>query len=421
MKRQLEIDIADLVMCLSSTVDLAYPSLNNHHTQVAYISLEIGEQLGYNNGALAELLIAASLHDIGAFSMEEKLESLKFDFINPDHHTEVGYNLIKLYEPFSDIADIIRGHHTYWNYGEGYVYRGFKVPFFSHIIHLADRVSVLIDRDREILGQVDSIVSIIDKNKGRLFVPELVEIFKDIASKEYFWFNLVSQNLSDIIDEFIQPHVYLFHMDDLVQLSKLFSAIIDFRSSFTATHSAGVAQCAENIALYMRMDEDDRKGIKAAGYLHDLGKLAIPSEILEKNGRLTSHEYNIMKTHVYYTYVALNTVNGLEEINRWSSYHHERLDGSGYPFHLNAKQLPLGSRIVAVSDIFVALIEERPYKERLSKRQVINIMEGMVKNGGIDGEIMSILKWNYGYIYDKTAIAQTKAKELYEKIKESLS
>lgn len=210
-------------------------------------------------------------------------------------------------------------------------------------------------------------------------------------------------------------------MDDLVQLSKLFSAIIDFRSSFTATHSAGVAQCAENIALYMRMDEDDRKGIKAAGYLHDLGKLAIPSEILEKNGRLTSHEYNIMKTHVYYTYVALNTVNGLEEINRWSSYHHERLDGSGYPFHLNAKQLPLGSRIVAVSDIFVALIEERPYKERLSKRQVINIMEGMVKNGGIDGEIMSILKWNYGYIYDKTAIAQTKAKELYEKIKESLS
>ena len=96
--------------------------------------------------------------------------------------------------------------------------------------------------------------------------------------------------------------------------------------------------------------------LKIAGYLHDLGKLAVPKEILEKPGKLTATEFNIVKTHAYYGYRTLETVRGLEKINNCGTLHHECLDGSGYPFHLNGDNLSIGSRIMAIADIFYRIV-----------------------------------------------------------------
>ena len=108
-----------------------------------------------------------------------------------------------------------------------------------------------------------------------------------------------------------------------------------------------------------------------AGNFHDLGKLVIPNSILEKPGKLNDEEFALMKQHTYFTYSILTTIGGIQEIAEWAAFHHERLDGNGYPFHLNASKLSTGARIMAVADIVTTLAEDRPLPAGDEKRRNI--------------------------------------------------
>jgi HD-GYP domain-containing protein (c-di-GMP phosphodiesterase class II) len=90
----------------------------------------------------------------------------------------------------------------------------------------------------------------------------------------------------------------------------------------------------------------------------------------------------------------LKSVSGLEEINQWASYHHERIDGKGYPFQLSAAQIPFESRIVAVADVFTALTEERPYRRGMSGREATDILENMAAGGGLDHDLVALMTRN---------------------------
>ncbi len=91
--------------------------------------------------------------------------------------------------------------------------------------------------------------------------------------------------------------------------------------------------------------------MRAADYLHDVGKLTIPSRILDKPGKLTREEMEIMRGHTYHTFHILNNGGSMPQVAEWAAFHHERLDGTGYPFHHGGKNLTLGARIMAVADI----------------------------------------------------------------------
>ena len=135
--------------------------------------------------------------------------------------------------------------------------------------------------------------------------------------------------------------------------------------------------------------------IRIAGYLHDLGKLAVPETIIEKPGTLDKDERDIVKSHTYHTYAILKEVKGLEKIAIWASFHHETLTGEGYPFHRSAEEIPLGSRIMTVADIFTALTEDRPYRKGMGKVEVIEIFSKMVSDGKIDKKVTAILLEKY--------------------------
>ena len=153
--------------------------------------------------------------------------------------------------------------------------------------------------------------------------------------------------------------------------------------------------------------------MKIAGYLHDLGKIVIPVSILEKAGPLDDNERMIMNSHTYFTYKILSSVKGLEDINNWASFHHEKLDGTGYPFHLKADQLDNMSRIMMIADIFTALREDRPYRKGLENIQAKNILAGMVKSGKIDKSIVEVLFSNYKLIDEIRENSQNTAKMFY--------
>ncbi len=413
MIRQLQISLFDLAMALSEAMDLISPSIVNHHKRVAYIAHSIGTELGLSSQERDELLLAGALHDSGALSLKERMDSFKFEMDNPYRHAELGYLLLKGFDPLFKVALIIRHHHRWWNRGEGRRCGDEVVPLGSHIIHLADRIDVLIKRQEEILCQVKGICRRIRDLSNKTFMPEVVEAFMRLADKEYFWLDAVSPSLNHILSQTVRPSIIEVDMETLIDLTRLFSRIIDFRSRFTATHSSGVAVTAEALAGLLGFSERECKMMKVAGYLHDLGKLAVPAEILEKPGRLTPEEFCVIRTHTFHTFRVLERIEGFETINVWASFHHERLDGRGYPFHHKADDLSLGSRIMAVADVVTGLAEDRPYRKGLPDGEVLRILEGMVDDRALDGRVVSVVKAHYSELNTLRKTVQAALSEEY--------
>ena len=133
-----------------------------------------------------------------------------------------------------------------------------------------------------------------------------------------------------------------------------------------------------------------------AGFLHDLGKVAVPNSILDKPGKLEPEEFDVIRAHTYYTYQILSTIGGFEDIVSWASFHHERLDGKGYPFHVSGDELSLGSRIMCVADVFTAVTENRPYRQGTPRDETMPILRNLVKSGSLDGSIVGVVEEDYG-------------------------
>lgn len=420
MIREFKLNLFDLVMSLSTAVDLVSRAVANHHKRVAYLASCIAQQLGLSREEESELIIAGALHDIGAISLKERLEAMNFEIEYPFRHTEAGYCLVSVFEPFSKIARLIRYHHVPWNWGQGSVLEEEPVPLGSHILHLADRIDVLIDKEREVLGQVRSIRERIEAFSGKMFVPELVEAFKSLSVKECFWLDAVGPSIGQILRRRMNLARVELDLEGLLNLSRLFSQVIDFRSQFTSTHSRGVAATAETLARLIGFSESECRLMRVAGYLHDLGKLAVPAEILEKPGGLTPEEFNVIRSHTYYTYRILEPIKDLEVVNTWASFHHERLNGTGYPFRYRDEDLSLGSRIMAVADVFTALTEDRPYRKGMEAERTFEVLEQMVESVVLDPRVISLLKDHFDEINSSRIASQKASVECYQMFAQSV-
>ena len=405
-------------MCFSEAMDMINSSLVDHHKQVAYISFSIASEIGLSSEEQNNLILAGLLHDSGALYLEDRLSTLEFELENPQRHAETGYLLLKNFAPFSKLAPLVRYHHIPWECGKGIRRRDEEINIGCHILHLADRISVLIQKQKNILTMTKEIYDKIKVNSGEIFMPELVLALKDLTKKEFFWLDAASSSIGSILASRSNlPDVEL-NMKELISLAKFFCQIIDFRSHFTATHTSGVAATAEALAGLANFSDRECQIMKVAGYLHDLGKLAVPTEILEKPGSLSYEDFSIVRSHTYYTYRTLENIAEFDIINNWASFHHERMDGRGYPFHLKKQDLSLGSRIMALADVFTALSEDRPYRKGMSPDRAMKIIEEMANNSSLDKNILSLLRDHFDEINTCRTYAQEAARKEYKDFEE---
>jgi HD-GYP domain-containing protein (c-di-GMP phosphodiesterase class II) len=128
--------------------------------------------------------------------------------------------------------------------------------------------------------------------------------------------------------------------------------------------------------------------LELAGLLHDIGKLRQPDYLLEKPSKLTPEEYSHIQRHSFDTYAIIKNIHGLEKISMWAAQHHERIDGSGYPYHLDGGSVSLEARIVAVADVFQALAQRRPYRDSMTKDEIMEILNEMVDWEKLDREVV---------------------------------
>ena len=279
-----KVSIFDLVTSLAGIVDIMCPAVGKHHLQVAYLAGRIGRELALSAELQYELIVAGALHDIGAFSLRDRLDLLEFEDTKPGEHSLAGYLLLRDFKPFAPLANIVKFHHLPWHHGAGRKQGAESVPTASHIIHLADRTAVLISKDRAVLGQVPGIIQKISMQSNSMFVPGHAAAVGQLAAKDYVWLEVVSDQLPSILKSGTSEKTIEFDVADMLELAWLICRLIDFKSEFTATHSSGVAATAVALAERAGFSAHECRLIEIAAYLHDLGKLAIPSEILGKAG-----------------------------------------------------------------------------------------------------------------------------------------
>jgi PAS domain S-box-containing protein/putative nucleotidyltransferase with HDIG domain len=153
--------------------------------------------------------------------------------------------------------------------------------------------------------------------------------------------------------------------ESLMETIDLVRQLIELHNPYVAGHEQHVGDLAKAIALEMGFDKERQEGLRIAGYLHDIGKIIIPSEILCKPGKISAEEYDLVKNHAQTGFDLLNVVTFPWPISRPVLEHHERLDGSGYPNGLSKNQISIEGCILAVADVVDSISSHRPYRAAL--------------------------------------------------------
>ena len=383
---------------LAEAMNLINHEVEAHHQQTAYLTYMIASSAGFDRRGLELAVYASLLHDVGAvmYEQQESVAEIEREALEV---SRTGASMLRGIPVLEDAAEIIERCQLSWSSlqrmhenNECDCEEAELCMHTASIVHLADAVSLMAKPDIPILDQVKGICDIVRSMKGTEFSEKAVEAFLGISGLEFVWFDLMYRPSLLMI---FAGEIKQVSLDMTVQLTALMSRIIDFRSSFTAMHSAGVAASAEKLATLAGMSEDEVKMMRIAGYLHDAGKLRVPRAILEKPGKLTDAEFNIIKEHPYFTRLILMNIDGFGKIADWAGFHHEKLSGRGYPFHFGAEQLDTGSRIMAVADIFSAITEVRPYRAGMPREKALAVLGENVKNESISGDIVSLLEENY--------------------------
>jgi len=405
----------DLAYNLSKIIDLVNRDLSNHHHRVAYISAAIASACGLTHEKIINTVIAALIHDIGVMLDSEFKELSKFDSSESSKlsHSAVGAFLVSRIESFKHLSDIISKHHfQYSKYPE--------VEDEALIIHLADRIDVLLKRATPAYYQRDDIKKLISEYSGKYFKPSHVDSFLSLYDKEFFWLDIDAPYKDKLLKKYFIFDTLVLSKEDILSFTHFLSHIIDFRCSFTATHSAGVSSVASKLGELIGLPEHMTTNLRIAGYLHDLGKLAINPYIINKNGQLSTDERIEIKKHTYYTYYVLNSMDIFENIKEWAAFHHEFLDGTGYPFHLEGDRLDLGCRIMTVADIFTALSEDRPYRKGLAKTQILETLIKLCSSGKIDRDVVNTVIKNYDEIESVRKLSQLVVTQKYQEFRNLL-
>lgn len=162
---------------------------------------------------------------------------------------------------------------------------------------------------------------------------------------------------------------------DLLEMIYGFARAIEAKDFYTGRHVESTARIAEEIAQNLKLPKNEVENIKNSAVLHDLGKVGIESKILSKKGALTTKEREAIKTHPSIAAEILREIHALRGAIPAILYHHEHFDGKGYPLGLKGGEIPLSARIVAIADVYQALISDRPYRKAYSKKKALQIIK----------------------------------------------
>ena len=430
-----EIALSELIGALSSAFDIAEGESPGHAERSCLIGMRLADELGMGAAARSDLFYALLLKDagcsanaahmaalFGADDQEAKRTSKLVDWsrpldafvwslktVAPDgslrergdrlrairNEGEVTRSLMKARchrgaeiarkLGFSEAtAEAIRALDEHWDgHGQPYGLRGDEIPLAARILCLAQTVEVF-----QTARGVSVAYHVATKRSGQWFDPALVTVLQSFRTDERFWASLARPDVARL-----EPpgRVMTADEDRLDTIAEGFARVIDAKSPWTHQHCDRVCAIATGMATLLGFDEPAVRELRRAALLHDIGKLSVSNRILDKAGPLTEAEQTRFKEHVLLTEQILGRVTGFDGLAAIASAHHERLDGHGYPRGLGAQDLTMPMRVLAVADVYEALISERPYRAAYTSEVALELMGADVP-ARLDADAFAALK-----------------------------
>ena len=380
-----------LIATIATALDIVENELlgasTNHGKRISVLCAKMGKLLGKTQEEISALIICALLHDnaLTEFILGERMGGQHDPAMKK--HCEYGQRNVDALHLSANVKDFILYHHERAD-GKGPCgIRAGEGPLEAELIAIADAIDVAHHLQRLQPEKLDAIHNIIDKSVGKRFSKTVAELMREALDRP----TLLSLD-DDVIQEtaaaVFVPRLVEIEAKTIFGLASFVSRIIDCKSVFTQQHSSQIANRAWLMSGYYDYEPADRAKLYLAAALHDIGKLATPTRILEKPGKLTDDEFSIMKDHVRMTWELLKDIEGFQDICVWASGHHEKLDGTGYPHGKKADEQDFNSRLMACIDIYQAVSEERPYHPRRNHEDTMRILWKTANAGKIDGNIV---------------------------------
>lgn len=383
----MKIERTELLKVLSEALDCVEKEVlgatDHHAKRVAWLCVQMGKQAGMDEKEISDIAVAALMHDnaLNEFRLDYKDKKPRPGATGRDHCITGERNLAFI-PGCNDMRGFVLYHHECADGSGAFGKTSGETPLGAQIIHIADNVDVHFPLGVCEEDTYDKVRMHVTSHIGTLFSKQVAELFLSIFDKSVLEF------ISNANIESVELDVLPVLIEANEGIAELFAHIIDYKSRFTKDHSVGIANKASAMANYYGFDEEKTHKLFMAGALHDIGKLFVHNDVLEKPGRLDAAEYQYIQSHAYETYRLLSKINGFEEVCEWASYHHEKLNGKGYPFGKTADELNHEMRILACLDIYQALTEDRPYKAGMTHTKAVSILSELVEKGELDENIV---------------------------------
>ena len=380
---------SDIINVILKTLRYLNPNFIDHGERTAYLAYLLFEANVLSPKIERKPLLLLSLfHDIGAFKSETFDEYLLTNDTNTTPHAVYGYLFLKHFSPLGNYAESILYHHVPYKNLKRY---NSSYQHYTEVIYLVDRIDVW-------MQQYDNETVLYQLNVNRhTFNETLLTAFLQLNQKK----NILEQIRTKKYEVFTRQLYHLLQLSNHEIYDYLMTLLYtaDFKSEQTVTHTISNASISLTLAELLNVSPNDYPAIYLGALLHDIGKLAIPPEILESKQRLSTTEMATMRDHVYYTNEIIKDIVS-DEILKIAIRHHERLDGSGYPYGLTEKDLSFNEQIVACADVFSALISCRSYKPPFKKENVIEILTLLKESYHLNALICETIIEHYDVIVD---------------------
>lgn len=359
----------------------------HHSMRVAALCSEMCLRLGYDEETISALSICALFHDnaLTEFNLSEEIMALNAE--NVKRHCERGQtNVSKL--PFKkDVSGYVLYHHEREGGAGPFGKKEGEYPFEAALLAAADAVDVAFRFSRVAPEKLSAARDRINANAGRYSTRKAVDVLLDVLDVQMLE-SLRDENINKTMDSSLPDWEIELTTENVIGIADFFTRVIDHKSIFTRKHTSQIANRAWLMAGHYGYSPEEQAALYFAASLHDIGKIATPTTVLEKPGKLDDEEFQIIKDHVRYTHDWLSEMPGFELIRNWAADHHEKLDGTGYPFGKSADELDKNARMLACIDIYQAVCEERPYHAARSHEDTMPILQGMAEKGFIDADIV---------------------------------
>jgi HD-GYP domain-containing protein (c-di-GMP phosphodiesterase class II) len=445
-----KIRLAEILSALSHALDMVEGQPAGHCVRCCWIGIHIGREIGLDAAQVWELYYTLLLKDLGCSSNAARICQLymtddiafKHDFMTVNgslpqvlrfvlSHTGMNAGLAERFRALVHIfqnggkiaqelmetrcdrgAEIARKmrfpeavaqaiHSLDEHWDGGGMPRGIggeAIPVYSRIALLAQIVDVF-----QTANGIEAAKHEVANRTGTWFDPKLAAAFARIAAMPEFWQGLSAAGLQQEIFA-LEPAQASSMVDEdyLDDIAAAFAQVIDSKSPFTHGHSERVTLFADLIAGEMALSDEERRWLRRAALLHDIGKLGVSNSILDKPGKLDPDEWAAMKMHAAHSETILSRIAAFSELAAIAGAHHERLDGKGYPRGLKGEEIAFETRIITTADIFDALTADRPYRAAMPVATALATMTEMVGTA-IDADCFAALRRALGSLNSSLA------------------